>query len=184
MSERLRTPSAYQQAIFEFVRSGQGHGVIHATAGSGKTTTLVEVAYHLPKETRALFLAFNLQVAHELQHRLPRNVQAMTLHALGFRLLRQSQPDTPFKVEASKLTTLTRKIMRDDERTWHLKGAQRNTFTSYLKQLATFIRLNLTTPDEIPALVKKHQQQLGTLDKDLTILAHELVWNLLDAVMH
>lgn len=181
MSQRLITPSAYQQAIFNFVRTGRGHGVIHATAGSGKTVTLVEVAYLLPKDQRALFLAFNLQVARELQGRLPKLVQAMTLHALGFRLLRQNHPELTFKVEPNKLTTLTYKIMREDERTWVLKGAQRSTFNAYLTQLATFIRLNLTTPDGVPALVKHHQQQLGEIDRELKLLAHELVWRLLDA---
>ena len=38
---RPMTPSSYQEAIFRFVKDGSGHGVIMATAGSGKSTTLV-----------------------------------------------------------------------------------------------------------------------------------------------
>ena len=35
-------PSAYQQAIFDFVKTGSGNAVVSAVAGSGKTSTLVE----------------------------------------------------------------------------------------------------------------------------------------------
>ena len=43
-----RARSPHQQAILDFVRSGVGHGVVMATAGSGKTFTLREVASSLP----------------------------------------------------------------------------------------------------------------------------------------
>lgn len=181
MSERLRAPSAHQQAIFDFVQSGQGHGVIHATAGSGKTATLIEVSHYLSKGEHSLFLAFNLQVAAELRKRLPQHIQAQTLHALGFRLLRQSQPETSFKVEPSKLASLVTQIIREDDRSSIIKGAERKALTTYLKQLAHFIRLNLSTPEQVPALVKTYQQHLGDLEQDLRLVAHELVWKLLDA---
>ena len=53
MMNRLRTPSAFQEAIFTFVEQGRGHGVVEATAGSGKTTTLVEAAHRLSSRTRS-----------------------------------------------------------------------------------------------------------------------------------
>jgi DNA helicase-2/ATP-dependent DNA helicase PcrA len=52
---RRSMPSPYQEAIFRFVEQGSGHGIIMATAGSGKSTTLVEVAHRLPKDTRLVF---------------------------------------------------------------------------------------------------------------------------------
>ena len=60
---RPSTPSSHQEAIFRFMEEGTGHGVIMATAGSGKSTTMVEVAHRLPKNTRACFLAFNTSAA-------------------------------------------------------------------------------------------------------------------------
>lgn len=80
-------PSAYQQAIFDFVRSGSGDGVVRATAGSGKTTTLVEIAHRLPGDLSACFLAFNTHTANELRERLPAHVRSSTVHALGRRSL-------------------------------------------------------------------------------------------------
>ena len=51
------SPSGYQKRIFEFVQQGIGHGVVEASPGSGKTTTLVEIANRLPSDCEALFLA-------------------------------------------------------------------------------------------------------------------------------
>ena len=89
MSQPL-TPSSHQEAIFRFVEQGSGHGVIMATAGSGKSTTLVEVAHRLPKNTRACFLAFNTYAAQQLKDRLPAHVTARTVHALGLKTLAAS----------------------------------------------------------------------------------------------
>ena len=71
---RPSTPSSYQEAIFRFVQDGSGHGVIMATAGSGKSTTLVEVAHLLPADVSACFLAFNASAAKQLKDRLPEHV--------------------------------------------------------------------------------------------------------------
>ena len=82
----------YQQAVLDFVRRGAGHGVVEATAGSGKTTTLVQVAQLLESELltpgrRACFLAFNRSTAAELRDRLPGSITATTIHALGRQVL-------------------------------------------------------------------------------------------------
>ena len=85
----------HQAAVLTFVRRADGHGVVEATAGSGKTTTLVMVARLLVEELRVppgrvAFLAFNRSAAAELRHRLPAGVDALTLHALGLRVLREA----------------------------------------------------------------------------------------------
>jgi len=63
------TPSKYQQAIFEWIVFGDGHAVVEACAGSGKTSTSVQAVRYLPlsvafhkkeigeKEARAIFEA-------------------------------------------------------------------------------------------------------------------------------
>ncbi len=84
--------NAYQEAVLGFVRAGGEHGVVEATAGSGKTTTLVMVARTLVEELRVppsevAFLAFNRSAAAELARRLPEGVVALTLHALGLRVV-------------------------------------------------------------------------------------------------
>ena len=68
------TPSAYQEAIFEFVLNGQGDGLINAVAGAGKTWVLVQAAQLIrllpgPRR-RATFAAFNRHIADTLKARL------------------------------------------------------------------------------------------------------------------
>lgn len=83
----MREWSRYQQAIFEDVRSGHGHTVVLARAGTGKTTTIVESFKHVPKGEQVLMVAFNKAIAEELKKRAPRSVDVMTCHAFGLRVI-------------------------------------------------------------------------------------------------
>src|SRR5712692_6131242 len=83
----LREWSLYQQRIFDFVERNEGSAVIVAVAGSGKTTTIVECARRLPSCLKSIFVAFNKRIATELSTRLPRHIQARTLHLLGNEML-------------------------------------------------------------------------------------------------
>jgi DNA helicase-2/ATP-dependent DNA helicase PcrA len=83
-------PSRYQRRIIDFVRNERGNGVILATAGAGKTSTLVQVADSLPDGLHACFLAFGRDAAAELASRLPASATAMTIHRLGRITLRDA----------------------------------------------------------------------------------------------
>lgn len=82
-------PSKYQQAIFDFVTSGKGNGVVEAVAGSGKTTTLVKILDIVPENQRTIYLAFNRHIAVELRRRAPKHVQVSTIHALGLNVIKR-----------------------------------------------------------------------------------------------
>ena len=82
------TPSKYQLAIFEFIKSGEGHGVIKAVAGSGKTTSLVEGLRFTDPDSKVAFVAFNRHIAKELAKRAPEHVHVSTLHSLGYSNIR------------------------------------------------------------------------------------------------
>lgn len=74
-----------QNAIIE----SSGDVKIHAVAGSGKTSTLVEYAKTRNKNSRILYLAFNRSVRQEAQRRFMNagagNVTVETAHSLAFR---------------------------------------------------------------------------------------------------
>ena len=97
-------PSPYQQAIFDAVASSSDNLMIEAVAGSGKTTTIVEAAKLVPSSKDAIFLAFNKNIASELSVRLPPNVQARTLHSLGYTYCRETIPW--FKSNSSKVKNI------------------------------------------------------------------------------
>ena len=84
----LNSPSRFQDAIFNFVRAGDGDAVVRATAGSGKTTTLKHVATMLPEHLRVCFLAFNNNTREELEAKLPRRVKVRTFHQIGREALK------------------------------------------------------------------------------------------------
>ena len=71
-------PSAYQQAIIDWLLTGEGNALVDAKAGSGKTSTLCMLSDVIPNNsrTRAAFLAFNRSIADELKRRLPSQSQS------------------------------------------------------------------------------------------------------------
>lgn len=81
-------PSVYQQAILDRLATHEDNLLIEATAGSGKTTTLTQIAKALPSQSRVLALCFNKSVSTTLQTRMPPNARCSTIHAEGYLILR------------------------------------------------------------------------------------------------
>ncbi len=80
-------PSLQQDNIFEFIMYGRGHAVVEACAGSGKTTTAVEGLKLIPQNISVLYLAFNKHIAETLRKKIPYNVDVMTFHSLGRKII-------------------------------------------------------------------------------------------------
>lgn len=95
----LKTASHYQAAIFEHIGeqliaySKTGKPVrsllVKAGAGSGKTSTIVAAAQMIPTGVRAIFLAFNKDIATELGRKLPKHVHSKTLNSLGWGICKR-----------------------------------------------------------------------------------------------
>ncbi|MBB6017045.1 UvrD-helicase domain-containing protein [Deinococcus radiopugnans] len=74
-----------QRAFLSCVITTPAHIFLRATAGAGKTTTLLEAAWQLGQP--GVYFAYNKHAVADLQPRLPRPVRARTLHAHGLGLL-------------------------------------------------------------------------------------------------
>lgn len=61
---------------------------INACAGSGKTSTLKEIALHNP-DKKFLYLAFNKSIAEESKKKFPENVDVKTIHSLAFAYIKR-----------------------------------------------------------------------------------------------
>ncbi|AFD27817.1 UvrD-helicase domain-containing protein [Deinococcus gobiensis] len=98
------TPQQHQ--FMTMVRTTGQHIFLRATAGAGKTTTLVEAAWHLPQP--GVFFAYNKHAVADLQPRLPARMRARTLHAHGVMLLRQTtgRDIVPHEDKARKVALL------------------------------------------------------------------------------
>ncbi len=74
-----------QQAVIDFDNNMK----VNAVAGSGKTTTLIELAKTRPTNSRILYLAFNKSVRLEAEKRFAeaglRNVRVETAHSLAYK---------------------------------------------------------------------------------------------------
>jgi DNA helicase-2/ATP-dependent DNA helicase PcrA len=82
--------SEYQKSIFRAVARHDGHIIVEALAGSGKTTTLVESFKFVPKGKKVIALAFNKMIQEELRSRAPSYIQdVLTFHSLGYRAIKQ-----------------------------------------------------------------------------------------------
>lgn len=88
----IRNWSSYQQDIFNDISNGEGNTQVDAYAGTGKTATIVEGFYHLPKGVSTLMCAFNKKIKEELDVRAPASIEVKTLHALGFAACKRAFP--------------------------------------------------------------------------------------------
>lgn len=95
-------PSKYQQDFYDAVLTSNSNIVLSATAGSGKTFSLVEATKYLPYGKSVLFAAFNKHIVNELKNRLPQHVECRTLHALGLRAIFNHYPPGSVKVSENK----------------------------------------------------------------------------------
>src|SRR5690554_5089336 len=92
-------PSEKQQKIFDTWKDTDKNILINAVAGSGKTTTLLELLKYC--EYRTLFLAFNKSVQEEIQSKIDerklKQGKALTMHSLGLSAIRKKYPKIVIK---------------------------------------------------------------------------------------
>lgn len=82
------TPSKYQKAIYLAFQKTKRNLNISAVAGSGKTTTLLELLRFVPTSKQCLFLAFNKSIVEELKKRTEnKRAQILTVHSCGWRAI-------------------------------------------------------------------------------------------------
>lgn len=79
--------SKYQLAIFDQVKNTDMNICVQATAGAGKTTTLLEILNLIPKFKKTVFLSFSNTIVNELKERIPSHTTASTIHSLGCRMV-------------------------------------------------------------------------------------------------
>lgn len=104
------TPDKYQQAVIDEYRKTNHNIFISATAGSGKTTCLLELAKRTPPLKSSIFLAFNKSIAEELGRKLPPTVKAMTLHGCALAALRKAF-SLKFTIKENKYFTVASEIL-------------------------------------------------------------------------
>lgn len=140
--------SPQQEDIYQVYENTNNNIFISATAGSGKTTTIVELAKRTSKLKKVIFLAFNKSIVNELVERLPKNIEVATLHSKGFSILKRN-----FKMN-TKLNELKNFIYA--KKILKLKNNKKqNAYLFTISSIINLMKLNLITGEnkgEIQAL--------------------------------
>jgi DNA helicase-2/ATP-dependent DNA helicase PcrA len=154
-------PSKYQKAIFDWVIGDGKSLVVEALAGSGKTTTGVQMLKYVPSSQDIVYLAFNRHIAEELKTRVPSNVKVMTYHGLGNSAVRNAYGEV--KLEERKVDILLEGILD--------KFVHKHLFNS-IKHLVSLVKGNLTgtSTEELEGLAMHYNIELNG-DRELIFLA-------------
>jgi DNA helicase-2/ATP-dependent DNA helicase PcrA len=145
-------PSKYQEDIFKHVKETNLNLAIKATAGSGKTTTLIEITKTLPKDKEFIFAAFNKSIVDELQSKLPSNVICKTLHSIGINCLMKHY-HVHFKLNNYKTLIFVDQFLKEKRELEEFKLSKKEEFAYKFNilDIIDLMRMNLT-PLEKPAI--------------------------------
>lgn len=92
----IKAMSEYQAKICRHFAQNAANLVVRALAGTGKTTTIMEAVFWIPRGREVMMVAFNKKIAVELQKRIKEfkaagllqdGVEAATSHSLGAKFL-------------------------------------------------------------------------------------------------
>jgi hypothetical protein len=100
--------SEYQQDLFDALMDGDGHVLVRAAAGSGKSTAIVGAVAHLPATSKTAVVAFNVHSVDELGAKLPSSVSCSTAHKFGLSALVRYFGGAVFRPNDTKYRDLCR----------------------------------------------------------------------------
>lgn len=159
-----RVWSAYQQAVFDFDLT-QGNLLIQAVAGSGKTTTLVELARRTAENYRVKigFMAFNTAIKDELRTRLGKAAKAQTFHGAGFSAIYHAMGKIPLDDNKARDTLYK---MRSKHAV--PQAAIPEVIATW--DLCTGTCTDLTNPEDVALTLEEYGRELEHLDAVLHLL--------------
>ena len=134
------TYSKYQKDIFDFVKNGQGNAVVEASAGAGKSTTLIKCLDFIDEDISILMSAFNTDIVSVLKRKTKDfpNVNCATLHSIGRTMLQRNYPKDELTLDELKyksyLNTNIKSLSSID--TYSLS---KKDFGRYMKNIETFV---------------------------------------------
>ena len=156
------TPSEHQKQIFEFLTHGNGHGLVVAVAGSGKSTTLLQAVQTIQNnrpDASILLLAFNRNIREHLQTSLQRagvrGVEVTTLNGFGHRVLLndQSDPDRLKLMKNKERHVLARAAEQLGQ---HLTPEALKLAANLYGKFQSYLHLDPTNPEHVHQLTSQY----------------------------
>ena len=165
-------PSKYQEAIFDFILHKHGNLVIEASAGSGKTTTLLNILKLIHPSKKVLFAAFNTDIVKEIKMKTVnfKNVDVRTIHSLGFILIKRNLGDEIQIKEGKYKEYITSYVNEHRETLCNITPRNILKFINNITNLCDYARYNLAeNEDDLDKLVKHHGMELVGNEIQLTL---------------
>ena len=140
------TYSKYQKDIFDFVKNGQGNAVVEASAGAGKSTTLIKCLDFIDEDKTILMSAFNTDIVSVLKRKTKdfTNVNCATLHSIGRTMLQRNYPKNELTLDELKYKSYLNT---------NIKSLSSIDTYKYLTDIKTSVTMNIT---DIKPSVKKN----------------------------
>ena len=138
--------SNYQKHIFEKALNTNFNIAVSATAGSGKTSTIVETSRRLSLKypyKSILFSSFGKDIVNELKTKIPDTIDCFTIHSLGMRAL-MNHFKTNLRVDDFKTFKFADSILKDIK----FKGNKKDVYKFTLSDIINLSRLTLTEEKE------------------------------------
>ena len=179
--------SKYQLDIFDYIEHGQGHLVVEACAGSGKTTTLIKCLDFIPSNDKILLTAFNTDIVNELKKKTngKDNIDIKTLHGLGLQFIKRNLPQVsaipePFKYDSYIKNNLTELSSLN---TYTLRGGKYFRYIENIKKYVDFGRFYLCqTVKDLDFIEDRYNIDTIADEKEIAINVMEWGKNALETI--
>ena len=166
--------SKYQKDIFDYIEHGQGHLVVEAAAGSGKTFTLIKCLELIPNDKRILLTAFNKDIVNELKKKSKEfpNVECKTLHGLGMLMVMKNVDEMSPVPEIFKYSSqfYSNPSAYTKINLFRLKKHDRKMYMDNVKKYVDFARYFLCqTPKDLDEIEKAYEIETVADEKEVAM---------------
>lgn len=137
-----------QLHAIERARTTTHHLAVRARAGTGKTYTIKKMVEAIPKRQKSVIVMFNKQNADDTRPQVPKHVDVMTAHSLGFRALKRGLNQWTLTPDSTRL----RKVVQGVIPGAHPKGV----YGAVSKLTQHSMNHLAKTPEEIRGLLRQY----------------------------
>lgn len=179
--------SKYQLAIFDYIEHEQGHLVVEACAGAGKSTTLLKCIDLMPNNSKILLSAFNTDIVNELKKKTKgkENVDVRTLHSLGLLMIKRNLPQVSAIPETFKYDSFIKNNIKElsSINTYTLKGREYFKYIENIKKYVDFGRFYLCqTEKDLDLIEDRYDIETIADEKEVAIKVMEWGKNDLETI--
>ena len=179
--------SKYQLAIYDWIEHDQGHLVVEAAAGSGKSTTLVKCLDFISENSKVLLTAFNTDIVNELKKKVndKPNVDIRTLHSLGLLFIKKNIPQASAIPEPFKYDSYIKNNIRElsSINLYTLRGREYFKYIDNIKKYVDFGRYYLCqTVNDLEFIESRYGIETIADEKEVALQVMEWGKNALETI--